>query len=178
VELQREYDWIVTLPPSAFASTEMLDWLRKDLNSCNTSNYGDTDSDLGLELSLHCEDDILAFSSIPESNDDSRSILLPDQIHPSLNCSTDPSRSSSTGSSSSGFFSDIQSLKSPEPMLPAALPKKMKRVVTRQASSSPPAISSCINSWNAEDQEDCNSDTGLSLNSSGGEEHFQLDTLV
>ena len=26
-ELQKEFDWILTLPPSAFASQEMLDWL-------------------------------------------------------------------------------------------------------------------------------------------------------
>ena len=29
-ELQKEFDWILTLPPSAFASQEMLDWLRRD----------------------------------------------------------------------------------------------------------------------------------------------------
>ena len=28
---QREFDWILTLPPSAFASPEMLDWLKRDL---------------------------------------------------------------------------------------------------------------------------------------------------
>ena len=60
LELQKEFDWILSLPPSAFASKEMLDWLRKDSAS-------DTDSELGLELS--CQER-------------SQPVLLPDQVHP------------------------------------------------------------------------------------------------
>ena len=43
-QLQREFEWIQSLPPSAFASQQMLDWLRKDLNEF------DSDSELGLEM--------------------------------------------------------------------------------------------------------------------------------
>ena len=59
LELQKEFDWILSLPPSAFASKEMLDWLRRDTTA------SDTDSELGLELS--CQE---------------RPVLLPDQVHP------------------------------------------------------------------------------------------------
>merc|ERR1719225_1299083 len=50
-ELQKEFDWILTLPPSAFASQEMLDWLRRDTAALAGDTEGDTDSELGLELS-------------------------------------------------------------------------------------------------------------------------------
>merc|ERR1719471_1226424 len=82
LELQKEFDWILSLPPSAFASKEMLDWLRKDSAS-------DTDSELGLELS--CQET-------------SQPVLLPDQVHPTR---ADQARSSSTGSTSSGISSDL-----------------------------------------------------------------------
>merc|ERR1712154_235483 len=102
-ELQKEFDWILTLPPSAFASKEMLEWLKRDLSDSS----GDTDSELGLELT--CQDPG-SFST------QSRNVLLPDQIHPSPgSTASDPARSSSTGSTSSGFSSDLQSLVSPEP---------------------------------------------------------------
>merc|ERR1719507_598488 len=39
LELQKEFDWILSLPPSAFASAEMLEWLRRD------SQEEDTDSE-------------------------------------------------------------------------------------------------------------------------------------
>ena len=114
-ELQKEFDWILTLPPSAFASKEMLEWLKRDFSD------GDTDSELGLELS--CQD------SSPFSVQ-SRNVLLPDQIHPSPT-SSDPARSSSTGSTSSGFSSDVHSLVSPEPdikssMKPPLPPKRIQ----------------------------------------------------
>ena len=35
--LQREFDWILTLPPSAFASPEMLEWLKRDLAAASRS---------------------------------------------------------------------------------------------------------------------------------------------
>ena len=69
VELQKEFDWILTLPPSAFASKEMLDWLRRDSGQ-GAGDDGDTDSELGLELSC---DSVVR----------SRTVLLPDQVHPS-----------------------------------------------------------------------------------------------
>ena len=64
LELQKEFDWILSLPPSAFASKEMLEWLRRD------SQEEDTDSELGLELSS------------PSSSSSSSRPLLPDQVHP------------------------------------------------------------------------------------------------
>ena len=70
LELQKEFDWILSLPPSAFASAEMLEWLRRD------SQEEDTDSELGLELS--CQEN----SSSPSSSSSCRP-LLPDQVHPS-----------------------------------------------------------------------------------------------
>ena len=66
LELQKEFDWILSLPPSAFASPEMLEWLRRD------SQEEDTDSELGLELS--CQENSSPSSCRP---------LLPDQVHPS-----------------------------------------------------------------------------------------------
>ena len=163
------------------------------------------------------------------------------QIHPMLNSSpntsgSDPARSSSTGSTSSGFSSDIHrliggdddddgcddkiifSLQSPEPTKPPLPPK-------RGISSNPNLVANNP-SWGSEslklqnwdqssreaqektpnspslhifgspivrkggkheklkgvmldDEEDCNSDTGLSsLNSSSADDQFQLDTLV
>ena len=65
LELQKEFDWILSLPPSAFASPEMLEWLRRD------SQEEDTDSELGLDLS--CQENSSSPSSRP---------LLPDQVHP------------------------------------------------------------------------------------------------
>ena len=78
-ELQKEFAWILSLPPSAFASQEMLDWLRKDVGAATAS---DTDSELGLDLSSSCLD---AASSPSQSNNisnSSSSVLLPDQVHP------------------------------------------------------------------------------------------------
>merc|ERR1719438_717782 len=46
-ELQKEFDWILTLPPSAFASQEMLDWLRRDTAALAGDTEGDTDSEPG-----------------------------------------------------------------------------------------------------------------------------------
>ena len=70
LELQKEFDWILSLPPSAFASKEMLEWLRRD------SQEEDTDSELGLDLS--CQEN----SSSPSSSSSSSRPLLPDQVHP------------------------------------------------------------------------------------------------
>merc|ERR1712117_304423 len=132
-ELQREFDWILTLPPSAFASPEMLEWLKRDLAAASSaaSNSGDTDSELGLELSQSCAmAERLQFSVLEDTSVEGRHILLPDQIHPMLNSSpnttsgSDPARSSSTGSTSSGFSSDIHSLQSPEPTKPPLPPKR------------------------------------------------------
>ncbi len=146
-QLQREFDWIQSLPPSAFASQQMLDWLRKDLNEF------DSDSELGLEITTSSE-------SSPNQSD----ILLPDQVHPTR--TTDPTRSSSTGSTSSGISSDIHSLVSPEPSLVKSVsplpPLPPKRVLIKPEFK----------------DEDCNSDTGLSSLNSTGEDQFSLDTLV
>ena len=83
-ELQKEFDWILTLPPSAFASKEMLDWLRKDVHA----DDGDTDSELGLELS--CGDGNTGVSghvsgtrTRTRSTSNTGAVLLPDQVHPS-----------------------------------------------------------------------------------------------
>lgn len=63
-ELQKEFDWILSLPPSAFASQEMLDWLKlTDLSS--DCSGGETDSELGLE---------------PGSPAHRGAVLLPDQV--------------------------------------------------------------------------------------------------
>ena len=146
-QLQKEFEWIVSLPPSAFASHEMLEWLRRD-------HEFDSDSELGLDIS-------------PETSPNSSNILLPDQIHPATR-STDPARSSSTGSTSSGVSSDLHSLVSPEPSLnksksplPPLPPKPSLRPYKR-----------------TEQEEDCNSDTGLSSLNSSGEDPYSLDTLV
>ena len=142
-QLQREFEWIVSLPPSAFASQEMLDWLKKDLNEY------DSDSELGLEI-----------SASQDGSPDSSTILLPDQRHPAK----DPTRSSSTGSTSSGISSDIHSLVSPLPSIvkskspiPPLPPKRMQKVFK---------------------EDDCNSDTGLSSLNSSAEDQYQFDTLV
>lgn len=169
-ELQKEFDWILTLPPSAFASKEMLEWLKRDLSDSS----GDTDSELGLDLS--CQDPG-SFSA------QSRNVLLPDQIHPSPgSTASDPARSSSTGSTSSGFSSDLQSLVSPEPE------RNLKSKGTHQQSSKgpplpPKRIQSLIlpNSDTMKfphDHDDCNSDTGLSSLNSSAEDPYSLDTLV
>jgi len=150
-ELQKEFDWILTLPPSAFASKEMLEWLKKDFSD------GDTDSELGLELS--CQD------SSPFSVQ-SRNVLLPDQIHPSPT-SSDPARSSSTGSTSSGFSSDIHSLVSPEPDLKSSMKPPL-----------PPKRIQSLKFTDFQDNDDNNSDTGLSSLNSSAEDQYQLDTLV
>ena len=146
-QLQREFEWIQSLPPSAFASQQMLDWLRKDLNEF------DSDSELGLEITNSSE------SSPNQSN-----ILLPDQVHPAR--TTDPTRSSSTGSTSSGISSDIHSLVSPEPSL------------LKSGSPLPPLPPKRLLSKLEYKDEDCNSDTGLSSLNSTGEDQFSLDTLV
>ena len=73
LELQKEFDWILTLPPSAFASKEMLDWLRKDRIA--VADEGDTDSEFGLELT--CQD------TNSRTRAGNTSVLLPDQVHPS-----------------------------------------------------------------------------------------------
>ena len=75
VELQKEFDWILTLPPSAFASKEMLEWLRKDM-IMQGADEGDTDSEFGLELT--CQD-----PSTRTNTGVNTSVLLPDQVHPS-----------------------------------------------------------------------------------------------
>jgi len=93
VELQKEFDWILTLPPSAFASKEMLEWLRKDM-IMQGADEGDTDSEFGLELT--CQD-----PSTRTNTGVNTSVLLPDQVHPSH--SSPETRSSSTGSTSSVF---------------------------------------------------------------------------
>merc|ERR1719220_3340689 len=101
-ELQREFDWILTLPPSAFASPEMLDWLKRDLAAASSaaSNSGDTDSELGLELSHSCAvADRLQFSALEDTSVEERHILLPDQIHPMLNSSPNTSSENPTRSS-------------------------------------------------------------------------------
>jgi len=225
-ELQREFDWILTLPPSAFASPEMLDWLKRDLAAASSaaSNSGDTDSELGLELSQSCGmAGRLQFSALDDTSIEGRHILMPDQIHPMLNSSpntsgSDPARSSSTGSTSSGFSSDIHSLQSPEPTKPPLPPKRgissNPNLVannpswgseslklqnwdqsSREAQEKPPNSPSLhifgspivrkggkhekMKGVMLDEEEDCNSDTGLSsLNSSSADDQFQLDTLV
>jgi len=236
-ELQREFDWILTLPPSAFASPEMLEWLKRDLAAASSaaSNSGDTDSELGLELSQSCAmAERLQFSALEDTSVEGRHILLPDQIHPMLNSSpnttsgSDPARSSSTGSTSSGFSSDIHSLQSPEPTKPPLPPKRGISTTSKPTwnSSNPNLVSSTIPTWAAEslklqnwdqtstrvqegtsnspslhifgspmvhgkgvkheermkglldEEEDCNSDTGLSSLNSSADDQFQLDTLV
>ena len=76
VELQKEFDWILTLPPSAFASKEMLDWLRRDVQG----DDGDTDSELGLELT--CQDTRTVVTGT-RTRTNTATVLLPDQVHPS-----------------------------------------------------------------------------------------------
>ena len=71
LELQKEFDWILSLPPSAFASPEMLEWLRRD------SQEEDTDSELGLELSPESRATGTRVRTHPGT------VLLPDQVHPS-----------------------------------------------------------------------------------------------
>ena len=75
-ELQKEFDWILTLPPSAFASQEMLDWLRRDTAALTGDTEGDTDSELGLEISPEAR--VTGARTRPQG-----SVLLPDQVHPS-----------------------------------------------------------------------------------------------
>lgn len=137
---------------------------------------------------------------------------IPCKVHPSPNTSLDPARSSSTGSTSSGFSSDIHrylhlttshplylklplnshlsssspyssphSLQSPEPTKPPLPPKRVASLVAKftSSSSSPPLFSSSlVRSNKLQEDEDCNSDTGLSSLNSSGEDQFQLDTLV
>ena len=177
------------------------------------------------------------------------------QIHPMLNSSpnttsgSDPARSSSTGSTSSGFSSDIHryqsyfdddhhshhfhhcipSLQSPEPTKPPLPPKRGISTTSNPTwnSSNPNLVSSSIPTWATEslklqnwdqtatsraqegtsnspslhifgspmvhgkgvkheerlkglldEEEDCNSDTGLSSLNSSADDQFQLDTLV
>ena len=76
-ELQKEFDWILTLPPSAFASQEMLDWLRRDTAALAGDTEGDTDSELGLELSPESRATGTRVRTHPGT------VLLPDQVHPS-----------------------------------------------------------------------------------------------
>merc|ERR1719410_1291235 len=73
-ELQKEFDWILTLPPSAFASQEMLDWLRRDTAALAGDTEGDTDSELGLEISP--EPRVTGARSRPHPG----TVLLPDQV--------------------------------------------------------------------------------------------------
>ena len=175
-QLRREYNWILSLPPSAFASDEMLDWLRKE--DAAVQEF-DSDSELGLEISASN----LAASNRNPGEDHRAAVLLPDQVHPvtsSQQSSSNPARSSSTGSTSSGISSDLHSLVSPEPSintskspltspLPPALPPKQRRLI-RQMPVSSKAV---------DKEEDTNSDTGLSsLNSSGEDPLYSLDTLV
>merc|ERR1712173_344381 len=214
--IQREFDWILTLPPSAFASPEMLEWLKRDLAAASSaaSNSGDTDSELGLELSHSCAmADRLQFSDLKDTSVEERHILLPDQIHPMLNSSPNtssenPTRSSSTGSTSSGFSSDIHSLQSPEPTKPPLPPKRGISSMAGSSSNTSASESVKLQSWEQtsksgqegtsslhifgsplvrqgvkkvlvdEEEEDCNSDTGLSSLNSSADDQFQLDTLV
>ena len=78
-ELQKEFDWILTLPPSAFASQEMLDWLRRDTAALAGDTEGDTDSELGLEISPECQRVTSGTRTRPHPG----TVLLPDQVHPS-----------------------------------------------------------------------------------------------
>lgn len=151
LELQKEFDWILSLPPSAFASPEMLEWLRRD------SQEEDTDSELGLELS--CQENSSPSSCRP---------LLPDQVHPSR---PDQTRSSSTGSTSSGISSDLQSLVSPEPDSKSSSSSSIKPQL-------PPKRRLTLKLEEKFPDEDNNSDTGLSSLNSTAEDQFQLDTLV
>ena len=127
--LAAELAWLVSLPPSAFASQEMLDWLRRDL--LNTNNYEyDSDSELGLEIStVSAAAAAAAAAADPSSSGNSSSslLLMPDQRHPVDAAATGnggvkdiQTRSSSTGSTSSGVSSaaDLShSLGSPQPSL-------------------------------------------------------------
>jgi len=149
LELQKEFDWILSLPPSAFASKEMLDWLRKDTAA------SDTDSELGLELSC-------------EERSASRPVLLPDQVHPAR---SDQTRSSSTGSTSSGISSDLHSLVSPEPDSKSSSSSSIKPQL-------PPKRRLSLKMEEKFNDEDNNSDTGLSSLNSTAEDQYQLDTLV
>jgi len=168
VELQKEFDWILTLPPSAFASKEMLDWLRRDVHG----DDGDTDSELGLELT--CQDARTVVTGT-RTRTNTGTVLLPDQVHPS----PPEARSSSTGSTSSGISSDLHSLVSPEPeqdsksssssSLKPPLPPKRHQTLKLPDSHGNDKY---------DQDEDNNSDTGLSSLNSSAEEPYTLDTLV
>jgi len=156
VKLQKEFDWILSLPPSAFASKEILNWLKGDFFN---GSAGDTDS----ELDLSPDQPMAELRSMEQSG----IVLLPDQVHPSSSLPALPARSSSTGSTSSGFSSDSHSLVTPEPQPSAKLPKP--RVIQKTKLSVKFADLGIG---------DCNSDTGLSSLNSSAEDQFQLDTLV
>ena len=190
-ELQKEFDWILTLPPSAFASQEMLDWLRRDTAALAGDTEGDTDSELGLEISP--ESRVTGARTRPQG-----SVLLPDQVHPSpdqarseSHCSQDIQcsvqclycRSSSTGSTSSGISSDLHSLVSPEPDSKSSSSSSLKPPLPpkRLAASLAPGLKlpdSGEKFLSAGDNDDNNSDTGLSSLNSSAEEQYTLDTLV
>lgn len=172
-ELQKEFDWILTLPPSAFASQEMLDWLRRDTAALAGDTEGDTDSELGLEISP--EPRVTGARSRPHPG----TVLLPDQVHPS----PDQARSSSTGSTSSGISSDLHSLVSPEPDSKSSSSSSLKPPLPpkRLAPSLAPGLKlpdAGEKFLTAGDNDDNNSDTGLSSLNSSAEEQYTLDTLV
>ena len=190
-ELQKEFDWILTLPPSAFASQEMLDWLRRDTAALAGDTEGDTDSELGLEISPEAR--VTGARTRPQG-----SVLLPDQVHPSPDQARSESyynqdtqysfqclyyRSSSTGSTSSGISSDLHSLVSPEPDSKSSSSSSLKPPLPpkRLAASLAPSLKlpdSGEKFLGAGDNDDNNSDTGLSSLNSSAEEQYTLDTLV
>ena len=203
-QLQREFDWILSLPPSAFASQEMLEWLKKDRQ---LGDLFESDSELGLEITASCIN--VSSSSAAVSPDDDSNILLPDQVHPArvktgVNVQTsnnisspggridsrhkaDPGRScstGSTGSTSSGISVDTQSMASPEPSSTSFSSNNSSgSAKLKIGSPSPPALppkrSILLKHSHSKVEEDNNSDTGLSsLNSSGEEQIYCLDTLV
>ena len=192
-ELQKEFDWILTLPPSAFASQEMLDWLRRDTAALAGDTEGDTDSELGLEISPEPRGVTSGTRTRPHPG----SVLLPDQVHPSPDQARSVShyhlqtlrlmavhfRSSSTGSTSSGISSDLHSLVSPEPDSKSSSSSSLKPPLPpkRLASSLAPGLKlpdAGEKFLSAGDNDDNNSDTGLSSLNSSAEEQYTLDTLV
>merc|ERR1719291_1333363 len=133
---------------------------------------------------------------------------------PNTTSGSDPARSSSTGSTSSGFSSDIHSLQSPEPTKPPLPPKRGISTSTnptwdseslklqnwdqtstsrfQEGTSNSPILhifgSPMVHGKGVkheermkgllDEEEDCNSDTGLSSLNSSADDQFQLDTLV
>merc|ERR550525_1710324 len=141
---------------------EMLDWLRRDTAALAGDTEGDTDSELGLELSPESRATGTRVRTHPGT------VLLPDQVHPSP---PDQARSSSTGSTSSGISSDLHSLVSPEPDSKSSSSSSIKPQL-------PPKRRLSLKMEEKFNDEDNNSDTGLSPLNSTAEDQYQLDTLV